>query len=92
MISAYMRLVERSNTAKEMGGPEKIRKLPLEDRQRASAKIARELGRDRQAERCALLAVRKDISRSDYASAEVTAREYKLSGYIQFLDAVQKIV
>jgi len=92
MPSAYVRLVERSKIAKECGGPEKIGKLPMLERLRVSARIARELGREKQAEHCASLAVQKAISNSDYQSAEATAREYKLVSFLQLLDAFQKIV
>ena len=92
MASVHIRLIERSKTAKESGGPEKIRKLPLEERLRVCARIAKELGREKAAEHCAKMAVKIAISRSDYNSAEATAKTHNLTGYIQFLDAVQKIV
>ncbi len=92
MTSSYIRLVERSKIAKELGGPEKIRMLPLEDRLRINAVIAKELGREKAEVKCATMAVKMAISRCDYSKADIIAKEHNLTGYIQFLDALQKIV
>jgi len=92
MAQIHIKLVERSRIAKECGGPENIRQLPLEERLRVCAKIAKELGKEKAAERCATLAVKKSICNSDYKSAEIIATEHNLTAMIQFLDAVQKIV
>jgi len=92
MPEVHIKLIDRSKIAKEFGGPEMIRKLPLEERLRVCAKIAKELGKEKAAERCATLAVKKSICKSDYKSAEITATEHNLTAMIQFLDAVQKIV
>lgn len=92
MTHVHIRLVERSKTAKEFGGPAKIRELPLMERLQACAQITKEIGREKLCEKFATLAVKEAIIRHDYNTAEKIALEYNLKGYIQFFDALQKIV
>ncbi|GEM_PF-1363917 len=77
-MQAAARLVERSPTAKAVGGPETIRKLPLMHRQALSAKIASELGKERAARACERNAVRTAMARGRFYYAASMARSYGL--------------
>lgn|GEM_PF-7124434 len=77
------KLVDRSRTAALLGGPKKIREMPLLDRLEAGERIARELKREKAGEKCsellrerALIEVDILIRQADYFEAENLAARF----------------
>lgn len=56
------KLVERSEVARKLGGPEFIRKLPLADRLAVCARVAKEVGNNEARKKCALRAINSYLS------------------------------
>ena len=76
-------LVDRSHTAGEYGGAKAIRKFPKCQRLWISARIAKELGKDRAAKKCAVQAFQKYMEKGDDLAAEEIVGQFGLTEHIK---------
>ena len=82
-------LVDRSHTAGEYGGAKAIRKFPKCQRLWISARIAKELGKDRAAKKCAMQAFQKYMEKGDDLAAEEIVKQFGLTEQIKEVKSKQ---